>query len=217
MGIEQGSSVEGIVFDLDGTLIDSLVDLHLSVNHTLKLMGYPERTKEDVRSYIGHGADDLFWKAMGRPQDRTPIREALLLFTEYYSEHSMDHTGLYDGVLEMIQTLHESHRLFVLSNKPASFTKSIVTDLKLTDYFQEVIGGGDLPELKPNPLPLQHISRKYSIALESLLMVGDGDPDIQCARNAGVRSIFCSYGMGKLENSIPDATINSIRQLPEFL
>ena len=168
-----------IIFDLDGTLLDTLEDLKNSVNYTLSYFNYPTRTLEEVRSFIGNGVKVLLTRSF---PENTPVKqldEALLIFREYYSIHMYDHTSLYTGIREMLIQLKESnYRLAIVSNKIDSAVKELNTRF-FQDLIEIAIGTGAEVK-KPNPFCVFEAINDLGSTAEKSIYVGDSDVDKDC-------------------------------------
>jgi 2-phosphoglycolate phosphatase len=209
----------GIVFDLDGTLIDSRLDIAIAANHALEAHGFAQLSVGEIASYVGDGARLLLSRA-ARLEPNAPALDALLAtFVAYYAEHPTDHTLLLPGAHEALAQL--SHLpLALCTNKPRSITDRILANLRLPAKFQVVVAGGDLPENKPDPLPLRYIAEKLGLNAAELVMVGDGAQDIACAKAAGAHSIGVTGGLQGSERllaSEPEVLLNSLLELPAAL
>lgn len=209
----------GIVFDLDGTLIDSRLDIANSANHALAAHGFATLSVAEISSYVGDGARLLLARA-ARLAANAPALDALLAsFVAYYAEHPTDHTLLQPGAHEALAQL--SHLpLALCTNKPRSITDRVLANLRLPVPFEVVVGGGDLPKNKPDPLPLQYIAERLGLSPVQLVMVGDGAQDIACAKAAGAHSVGVEGGMQGQElllASEPDVLLGSLFELPAAL
>jgi phosphoglycolate phosphatase len=183
------------VFDLDGTLIDSQLDLAHSVNATLEHLGLARLEHERIFSYVGNGAPVLIQRALGRHATEDNVERGLAFFLDYYREHMLDHTTLYEGVRESLERLRAAGvRLAILTNKPVRFSVMIVEGLGLGGWFERIYGGNSFPEKKPHPLGLETILAELGVPRERAVMVGDSAVDIRTARNARVPSAGVTYG-----------------------
>jgi phosphoglycolate phosphatase len=207
-----------LIFDLDGTLIDSKLDLAQAVNAARNYMGLGALTNELVYSYVGEGAPVLIRRAMGKDAAEEDVDRALEFFLAYYRAHQLDHTTLYPGVQEALDRLKSAGaRLSVLTNKPVKISHEILAGLGLKDYFEYVYGGNSFEFKKPHPIGIETIVRDTGAALEDTIMVGDSGVDIQTARNAGVLACGVSYGFQPetLVQYPPDFTIDSMSELAD--
>ena len=197
-----------LVFDLDGTLIDSRVDLCNSVNATLTHFGKPELPEAVISSYIGDGASLLIRRSFGDPEgdihDEEYVTEALTFFLDYYRIHKFDYTLLYPGVLESLEAIHTadpSILMAVLTNKPVNPSRDICTHFGLSHFFFQNYGGNSFHTKKPDPHGLQTLIAEASaiagrtITPAETIMIGDTDTDVLTARNCGAYSIGCTFGL----------------------
>lgn len=188
-----------VVFDLDGTLVDSRLDLAAAVDHVLQVLGVPLLPFETIYGFIGEGARRLVQRSLG-PAHAHRVDEALALFLAYYGQHLLDRTHPYPGVAETVATLHACGVILsVLSNKPEELSRAILAGCApagrgLLPYFTAVIGGDSLPARKPDPSGLRCLSELTGIPTERTLLVGDSRIDIETARAAGVA--FCGVTWG---------------------
>ncbi len=186
------------VFDLDGTLIDSRKDLVTSVNAALGQFGLPPQHEERIASYIGDGAAMLVQRALASDgADPGLLPAALEAFLAYYREHKLDHTRLYDGVLEELARLqeHTSWQMAVLTNKPVHPSVQICEALGLQPFFFSVYGGNSFATKKPDPEGLFKLMAEAGAAPEETVMIGDSEVDIRTARAAGAWSLGCRFGL----------------------
>ena len=188
-------SVRALIFDLDGTLIDSKQDLIHSVNAMLRELGRGELPAETISGYIGHGAPQLVAKALGNGCMEEERQQALQFFLSYYEEHKMDTTCAYPGVPETLEKL-ASKPMAVLTNKPVRISVRILEALGLSKYFQAIYGGNSFQTKKPDPLGAATILRELSAEPREALLVGDSEVDVQTARNAGTLAAAVNYGFG---------------------
>jgi phosphoglycolate phosphatase len=185
-----------IVFDLDGTLIDSRADLAQAVNHVLRMLGLPSLPLDVVTSYIGAGARMLVQRSLG-PQHEHRLDDGLRLFMEFYGAHLLDHTQLYPGITDLLSTLaRRGVGLSVLSNKPEAMSRAILAHLGVLPLFAVVVGGDSVAARKPDPGGLQHLCVHLHMSPEQLLMVGDSVIDLDTARAAGIAFCGVAWGFG---------------------
>ena len=187
--------VRAIIFDLDGTLIDSKRDLIHSVNAMLQEMRRPQLAADVISGYIGHGAPQLVARALGGTATEEELKHALQFFLSYYEEHKLDNTCAYPGVAETLSRLHHIP-MAVLTNKPVRISVRILGALGLASSFRAIYGGNSFETKKPDPLGAQTILRELHIEPNDALIVGDSEVDVQTARNAGTRAAAVNYGFG---------------------
>jgi phosphoglycolate phosphatase len=212
------ASLRLLVFDLDGTLIDSGADLCASVNAMLKKFGRPVLPQDVISTYIGDGAARLVSRSLGEPDDPAFLDLALTYFLDYYREHKLDQTYVYPGVFAALDSLRsEAQRsMAVLTNKPIGPSLAICEALGLSPYFFRVYGGNSFPSKKPDPEGLLALMKEAGVTGPETLMVGDSDVDILTARNAGAWSIGCAYGLSPLTlaTTTPDCLVDSAADWP---
>jgi phosphoglycolate phosphatase len=213
-----------LVFDLDGTLIDSRLDLIHSVNAMLQHIGRPALDGDVIASYVGDGAPALVRRAVGDTDDEVLFRTALEYFLGYYRLHKLDHTTVYEGIAETLTSVANSknevrRQMAVLSNKPVNPSRDILKALGLGDFFVRVYGGNSFTTKKPDPLGALTILRETGFAADEALMIGDSAVDILTGRNAGLWTCGVTYGFAphSLEEVPPDVLIESPRELGELL
>ena len=212
-----------LIFDLDGTLIDSRLDLVHSINAMLRHFSRPELPDEVVASYVGDGAPMLVRRALGDPRDEGFLKEALEYFLAYYRVHKLDYTHAYDGVKEMLTAIHNSNggrrKMAVLSNKPVIPSRAILEALGLAEFFVHVYGGNSFSTKKPDPHGAQTILRETKTPPEETLMVGDSSIDVITGRNASLWTCGVTYGFAPhtLCEAPPDVVLDSPKDLAELL
>ncbi len=211
-----------LIFDLDGTLIDSRLDLIHSVNATLKHFGRPELPGDVIASYVGDGAPMLVRRALGDPRDEGSVKEALEHFLAYYRVHKLDHTIVYDGIKEMLTAIRNcnglTRQMAVLSNKPVIPSKAIVEALGLGGFFIHIYGGNSFSTKKPDPKGAQTLLRETKTPPGQALMIGDSSVDVLTGRNAGLWTCGVTYGFAPhtLCEAPPDVTVDNPRELAEL-
>ena len=208
--------VDLVVFDLDGTLIDSAGDLAASVNAALARIapGVPPVSPEKVRSFIGDGAALLVARTLAAAGVSVSTEEALPVFLECYSARLLDTTGLYPGVLEALDALRD-RTLAVLTNKPGDMSRRILEGLGVAGRFAHIRGAGDVPAKKPDPAGLRLLLAETGVSAESAVLVGDSAIDVRTGRAAGVRTVGVTYGLdpASLDAAPPDLLIGDLREL----
>jgi phosphoglycolate phosphatase len=189
------SVVRALIFDLDGTLIDSKQDLIRSVNAMLEEMGREKLHEDTISGYIGHGAPKLVARALGNGAAEKEREQALRFFLAHYEAHKLDSTRPYPGVAEALEELRE-FPMAVLTNKPVRVSRRIVEGLGLEKYFRAVYGGNSFDTKKPDPLGARKILEELGAAAGETMLVGDSEVDVQTARNAGTLAAAVNYGFG---------------------
>ncbi len=187
-----------LVFDLDGTLIDSRKDLVESVNAALGQFGLPAQAEDRIASYIGDGAGMLVQRALASDgADPALAPAALEAFLAYYREHKLDHTRLYPGVREQLQLLQQSSaaKMAVLTNKPVRASREICEALGLAPFFFSIYGGNSFATKKPEPKGLMKLMAEAGAQPSETVMIGDSDVDVRTARAAGAWSLGCRWGL----------------------
>ena len=208
-----------LVFDLDGTLIDSAQDLCNSVNATLAHFGLKHLEDTVIAGFIGDGALVLMRRALahehGSPVGEEFLETAYAFFLDYYRAHKLDYTYAYDGVLEALQALKDLHdqprTMAVLTNKPVRPARDICAALGLAPYFLHIYGGNSFPTKKPDPEGLLVLMAEAGATAEQTVLIGDSQVDVQTARNAGAWAIGCTFGLAPetLEANQPDVLVDS--------
>jgi len=213
-------AIDLIIFDLDGTLVDSKLDLAQSVNATRKQFGLTPMENDLVYSYVGNGAQVLIRKAMGPEPNEEEIRKALEYFLAYYREHMLDYTRLYPGVRDSLDRLRDAGvRLSVLTNKPVRFSRDIVAGLGVGGHFFRVYGGNSFEQKKPDPMGVYALLAESGVPKERAMIVGDSAVDVLTARSAGVAVCGVTYGFQPqtLQEQPPDFTVDRMEQLADRL
>lgn len=220
-------NVRVLIFDLDGTLIDSKLDLALAMNATLEYMGRAPLTHEMIYSFVGNGAPVLVRRSLNEGAVVGEITDAhvergLAHFLSYYRAHMLDNTVAYPGVregLDLLAVRPMAHAMAVLTNKPVKFSQAILEGLALAKYFRYVYGGNSFDRKKPDPMGVQVLLRDLDAQPEDAMMVGDSDIDVRTARNAGIWACGVTYGLGAegLRANPPDLLVDSLADLPFHL
>jgi phosphoglycolate phosphatase len=209
-----------LIFDLDGTLIDSRLDLANAVNATRTHMGMEPLTNERVYSYVGNGAPVLIRRSLGEGVSDADVERGLAFFLEYYRHHDLDHTVLYPGVKESLERFHAAgKRMAVLTNKPVRMSRHIVDGLGVAPYFFQVYGGNSFEQKKPHPMGVEALMQEAGVGQSDAVMIGDSSVDIQTARNAGIQSCGLTYGFQPetLADPAPDKLFDRMDDLADWL
>ena len=216
---------EVIIFDLDGTLINSIPDLTLAINKTLSHYELQPLTIEQVTPFIGNGAKTLVQrsleKAAGKKVSADFLNEALNFFIPCYQSNVCEETYLYGGVFETLKYLDEKgYQLVICTNKPFPFVEPILNKLNIKAFFKTWIGEASLPEKKPQGTPLLYLAQQMNSSTEKCIMVGDSKNDILAAQNAGMQSIGLTYGYNyneNIEDYNPTIVLESFSNLQKVL
>lgn len=205
-----------IVFDLDGTLIDSRMDLANAVNAMLQQMHRPALPENVIAEYVGDGAGMLVRRALGDPDDEALVAEGLEQFLVCYRKHMLDHTYVYEGVFAALDALRATpnaveREFAVLTNKPVRPSRAICGALGLSRYFFQIYGGNSFGTKKPDPEGLNALMREAGVKPEETVMIGDSVVDVLTARNAGTFVIGCSFGLSShtLETVSSDCMVDA--------
>jgi len=210
-----------LMWDLEGTLVDSELDLAHSVNAMLRQMDAPELPVEVVASYVGDGAPMLVRRALGDPEDEALVQAALEFFLLYYREHKLDHTRVYPGIMDTLHAISQrsNMKMAVLTNKPIGPTRAICEGLGLSSFMSQIYGGNSFPTKKPEPHGARALLEEHDALPGEAIMIGDSQYDVLTANNAGMFSIGVNYGFSPetLKIHPPDALIDHPVELLELL
>lgn len=209
-----------IIFDLDGTLIDSKKDIAFAVNETLKKMGLSPIPQEEVYGYVGNGVRPLIEQTMTNNGMKADLPAAIEHFRELYIKHLLDTTIMFDGVPELLAHFHADKIMAVASNKPYRYVAKILDGLGMTGYFSSVKGGDDVEVKKPAPEMLNTILEETSIDKKNCVFIGDSGIDIRTGKNAGVKTVGVTYGFRPVEEIMenePDFLVDSPLKLKEII
>lgn len=215
---------ELVLFDLDGTLVDSVPDLAYSINQAMQMLGLPMHGEDQIRSWVGRGADKLVKAALTGEMDGEPdealFNKAFDLFSDIYIQNTSQRSKLYPGVREAIDHMRSiGCKLGCVTNKRARFTESVLKSLQLLDDFAIVVSGDTLPKKKPDPEPLIYAAETVGVAPHQSLMVGDSVNDLRAARAANMPVMCVTYGYNhgeKIADSHPDLLVDSLAELVEL-
>jgi phosphoglycolate phosphatase len=216
---------EMILIDVDGTLVDSVPDLHYCVDEMMEALGMPLRGEAKVRTWVGNGVERLVRRSLtdsldGEPEDAL-FQKAYPIFLDLYTENTSKRSRLYPGVKEGLDMMARAgYKLGCVTNKAAQFTIPLLKDLGVYDRFAIVVSGDTLPEKKPHPMPLLHAAEFFGVKPEKALMLGDSVSDVKAARAAGFQIVCMSYGYNHgvdIREAKPDAVIDSMVELVPLL
>jgi len=203
-----------IVYDFDGTLVDTLFDIADSVNLALDDLGLPQLPRQTIRKYVGNGVERLMRQSLENSSFKD-ISKAVTLFKKHYSENLVKHTDFYPHGKETLEYF-KNKKQAICSNKPENFVRRILKSLDGLEYFQEIIGGDSLKTKKPNPEGLILILKKLNVSPDKTVLVGDSPVDIETGRRAGVHTCVVNYGLGfpeEIAAADPDCSINCLSEL----
>lgn len=219
--------IQLIAFDLDGTLLDSVPDLAEAADLAVQSFDFPSVTPEQVRDWVGNGADVLIARALSQNivvddnLDADLVKQARVRFDEFYHQggHRLSH--LYSNVKSTLQALHAAgYKMAIVTNKPSAFVPDILAQHGIADLFVDVIGGDDFPNKKPDPMALNWLLEKHHITANQMLMVGDSKNDVLAAKNAGCHSFALTYGYNHgepISDSAPDFVADNLAEILDVL
>ncbi|HVW24022.1 MAG TPA: HAD-IA family hydrolase [Polyangiaceae bacterium] len=213
------AAVEGVVFDLDGTLVDSRRDIVHAVEVALTSHGVAPPAPNVIATFVGDGARLLVARALALPLDEPRVDPVLETYLAYYEAHPVEHTTLMPGALSALDALDQMP-LAVCTNKPRRIADLVLSRLGLTDRFAVVVGGGDTARGKPDPEPLVAASERLGTPAARLAMVGDGVQDVACGRAAGAYTVAVLGGFfdaEALRRARPNVLISNLSELPPLL
>jgi phosphoglycolate phosphatase len=204
-----------LIFDLDGTLVDSKKDLTASVNHIRHEFDLPVLTEDEIARFIGDGALMLIQRALGMKATEVNVQGALQMFLSYYRAHMLDYTALYPGVRETLDRFRESAKLAVLTNKPVHFSCAMLDGLGIYKHFVSVYGGNSFDHKKPDPVGVFQILSDTNGHRDRTWMIGDSGVDVLTGRNASIRTCGVTYGYatGTFKEVPPDFLIDNFSDL----
>jgi phosphoglycolate phosphatase len=217
------AAIKLLIFDLDGTLIDSQLDLIHSINAMLWHFGKTELPGELIATYVGDGAPMLVRRALGDPDDEKFVQEALNYFLAYYKEHKLDNTRVYNGIPDALSSIRRSdngqpRKMAVLSNKPVNPSRAIIEGLGLAEFFTQIYGGNSFSTKKPDPMGARKLLQETGCLPTATVIVGDSSNDVLTGRNAGLWTVGVTYGFAphSLELTPPDVLVDSPQELADL-
>lgn len=213
------TGIETVFFDVDGTLVDSRKDIANAMNYALSSLGYRQLPQDDIIRHVGNGVKDLVRNCMPSCHSEAVVQKGADLYWEHFMAHAVDETVLYPHAREILDYLKD-RRKFILTNRYKDFAEATLKGLGIIDYFEEVVGGDDETCLKPCAGILDRIASSQKIDKSKALIVGDMDVDILTGKNAGVRTCWVTYGLGRIEqvkDLKPDYVIDDLIELKEII
>lgn len=200
-----------LIFDLDGTLVDSQRDIVWSVNQAFRRLGYVEQALERIGGEIGRGSEYLFRRLLGPEVSREEILALVGEFREIYAKHLLDHTTVYSGVFDALDHYGKIPKVIV-TNKNQAFADRLIEETGLRPHFEAVFGSEAFLTQKPDPGPILEVCRLWNTAPRETAMIGDSEFDVIAGKQAGARTVGALYGFGKIETN-PDHRIETAEQL----
>jgi phosphoglycolate phosphatase len=215
----QGTSMlipHAIVFDVDGTLLDTSADIVSAMNHAFAARGRAPLEAAGFLRFVGDGARMLCARAAGLPEDHPEVTALVDAYVSYYVEHPLDKTTFMPGARAALEALR-NYKLAICTNKPRPATEAVLANLGITHRFATMVAGGDMPERKPDPQPVLEIARRLSLQPAQLVVVGDGPQDVEAGRRAGARTVGIVgtiVPLERLRTAGPDVLLDSMTDLP---
>lgn len=214
-----------ILFDLDGTLVDSVPDISRCANEMLNQLDLPERSIDQARKWVGNGVERLVKRSLTNDMDAEPdpviFQRGLELFNRFYAAHCSELSTVYPDVMEALDRFRACNlKLVCVTNKPEPFSSGLLRDMALMDYFELVVSGNTTARKKPDPMPLHYAAEYFDIRLSACLMVGDSANDVKAARAAGIPIVCVSYGYNHgndIRESNPDQVVDNLSELADLL
>lgn len=201
-----------LIFDLDGTLIDSRADLATAVNLMRAHFQLPPLPLDTVTSFVGDGVRALVTRALAGTD--TPVEDGMCVMAPLYRAHIADETILYPGTFDGLHQLRQAgHSLAIATNKPVDACETLLTHFRIRPLFSKVLGGGSTPHLKPHPEMIETIITSTGFHADTTWVIGDNYTDLECARRAGASSVFCAFGFGDRRQEEPTVTVQTFRDL----
>lgn len=207
-----------IIYDLDGTLVDTRRDISDAANHMLRSMALPELPQTTIEKFVGRGVQDFIKNCLGTGV-RRQIEKGLKLFRAYYHDHMLDHSKLYPGAKELLDYFKDRFQA-VITNKPDPFSAEILKGLGVADYFFYIVAGNSSFPRKPDPGAVRAIMRMKNVTPEETIFVGDSQIDIETARNSRVSAVIMTHGFvgaDELKSAQPDLLVNHFSELLEYV
>lgn len=213
-------SIDALLFDLDGTLVDSRTAIVDAVNHALNAVGIAERSAHEITAYIGGGVDTLLRRSLGLENEHL-LAQTVIPFNRHFAESSTATTVLYQHAREVLEHfIKAGKQLFVVTNRRRAVAEKTLTDFNIREYFTDVIGADEVHCAKPAACPIKKVLNRYELAPTKTIMIGDMDVDVLAGKGAGVVTCGALYGIGKKDDILqahPDLVINQIAELTDII
>ncbi len=212
-------AIDLLIFDLDGTLVDSRRDLAEAVNHARRELGFPQLALDEIMQFVGDGLRKLIQRSLS-DSGNGDVEQAIKFFRQYYGEHLLDYSHFYAGVENVLDHFSDQMKMAVVSNKPEAFSRAIVSGLGRAGTFATVVGGDSCTTMKPSPEPVLHVTKALGIDPGRAVMIGDSPSDIIAGKAAATLTCGVTYGYRSkelLQRAAPDFLIDHIADLVEFL
>lgn len=193
MPVEMNMPVKLVIFDLDGTLIDSSIDITNAINYAIEPYDVRPVTVQETISLVGEGITRLIEKLIEREGINADKNVLIERFLEHYSAHPVDKTTVYPEVRETLESLKD-YKKAVISNKREALSTMILNELGLLKYFDLVVGSDTTPDKKPSPIPILHVLSRLNVKSEEAVIIGDSNFDIEAGKAAGIKTIAVTYG-----------------------
>lgn len=203
-----------ILYDLDGTLVDTGEDIANAANHMIETLCGVALPREVIRRFVGQGLHDLVTRCLDT-EDPVRIQRGLKLFEAHYASHLTDHSALYPWTLEVLQYFEPRSKQAVLTNKPDPFARDLLNALGVADYFVEILAGGSRYPKKPDPAAARSVMERCQVGPEETLLIGDSLIDLETGRNAGVFTVIVAQGFAHqeaLHAAAPDALVQDLKE-----
>jgi phosphoglycolate phosphatase len=210
--------IDLLILDLDGTLTDSIPPAVEAIQKMIKKLGFPYRTKQEINEHVGYGETPLISGAIGTKEPEL-LKKAMRMYEDIYMKEGFKKVKLYPHVREFLEHFKDKTKI-ILSNKKDMFIKKILKDHRLIKYFTQIHGGDTLPCLKPDPHAINEMKKRYKVAKDRILFVGDMTVDIEAGKNANVRTCAVTYGFDnkeKLKEHKPDLLIDDLLELKSLI
>lgn len=207
-----------IIYDLDGTLVDTREDIALAANHMLRELKLPELSHSEISGFVGRGVFYLISNCL-KSQDLKLVEKGIRLYRDYYAKHMLDHSVLFPGAREILD-YYRAQKQIVMTNKPDPFSTNMLKALGVAEYLSQIIAGDTVYPKKPDPQGILAMMEQYKVNAAGVLFIGDSLIDIETARNAGVPIAVLTHGFSdreQLQSQAPELIADSFTELLQIL